>query len=175
MPTQIYYQIKSSRRARHVRISIYPDGKVIVTKPERVSLARTEEFVKAKSAWIQKKLEVQKNRKTIPWGLATVSKSDALAFVKSRIQFFNQHYKFAYERVSIKNHKSLWGSCSARKNLNFNHRITQLSSNQADYIIVHELCHLKEMNHSIKFWNLVAETIPDYKSIRQELKSYSFY
>ena len=174
MQTQVDYQLRSSGKARHVRIAIFPDGRVVVTKPIRVSVTRVAEFVAAKSAWIEKKIDFLKNRKSIPLAPA-LSKSDALAIVKNRIEFYNRHYKFDYGKVSIKNHKSLWGSCSARMTLNFNLRITQLSQNQADYIIVHELCHLQEMNHSEKFWALVSQTVPDYKRIRQELKQYSFY
>ncbi|MEJ0021266.1 MAG: YgjP-like metallopeptidase domain-containing protein [Candidatus Doudnabacteria bacterium] len=174
MQTEIEYQIRSSARARHIRITIYPGGRVVVTKPLRVSVASAEEFIRSKSAWIAKKINFQKNRKSIPLAPA-MSRSDALAFVKSRIELYNQHYRFNYGRVSIKDHKSLWGSCSVRKNLNFNHRITQLPLNQADYIIVHELCHLKEMNHSENFWALVRQTVPDYRAIRKELKNYSFY
>ena len=168
------YEIKISARSRHVRISVYPDGRVVVTKPDIVPVAKAMEFAQSKSDWIEKKIDFQKNRKFIPL-INAASKSDALAFVKSRIEFYNQHYKFDFGRVSIKNHKGRWGSCSDRKNLNFNYRITQLTPNQADYIIVHELCHLNQMNHSAKFWALVAETIPDFRAIKQELKNYSFY
>jgi predicted metal-dependent hydrolase len=174
MQTEIGYQIRSSVRARHIRITVYPNGKVVITKPDRVPMSRALEFARSKSDWIQRKVKKSLNRKTLPL-VGSANRSDALAFVKSRLEFYNQHYNFVYGRVSIKNHKSLWGSCSVRKNLNFNHRITQLPQDQADYIIVHELCHLKEMNHSEKFWALVAQTVPDYRSIRKELRSYSFY
>lgn len=170
----INYTLKSSMKARNIRISVYPDGRVVITKPDRVPVFRAMEFARTKSDWILRKVKKSLDRKTIPLA-AAMSRSDALAFIKSRIEFYNQHYQLDYAHVSIKNHKSLWGSCSVRKNLNFNHRITQLPQDQADYIIVHELCHLKEMNHSEKFWALVAETVPDYKSIRKALKSYSFY
>ena len=81
----------------------------------------------------------------------------------------NEHF-FKYNRVAIRDQSSRWGSCSSKANLNFNYRLVLLSERQSDYIVVHELCHLKEMNHSSKFWDLVEQGIPDYKNIRAEIK-----
>lgn len=92
-------------------------------------------------------------------------------FVKERLTHFNQIYNFTFGKVSIKNQKSRWGSCSSKGNLNFNYQIIKLPPECADYIIVHEICHLKEFNHSKKFWELVAKTIPNYKEIKNELKT----
>jgi predicted metal-dependent hydrolase len=167
------YQIKNSHRSSRLRITIYPEGRVMVSKPFRISLLEAEAFVRSKSNWIQRKIELQKSRKTIPsHGLRKV---EVLEFVNSRVQVYNQHYNFLVGKISIKDNKSLWGSASRRRNLNFNQRIASLSPEQADYIIIHELCHLQEFNHSPKFWTLVSQTIPDYKKIRKELRSYSFY
>jgi len=73
--------------------------------------------------------------------------------------------------VSIRNQKTRWGSCSRQKNLSFSYRLFLLPPRFCDYVIVHELCHLKEMNHSPKFWALVARTFPDYKKLRREMKA----
>ncbi len=81
------------------------------------------------------------------------------------------HYGFVYNRVAIKDARSRWGSCSQKKNLNFNYRLVFLPPHLVDYIIVHELCHLKEFNHGPNFWVLVAETMPTYKEYIQELKN----
>ena len=98
-------------------------------------------------------------------------KKDAGILVKERLEYFNQFYNFKYGRVAIRNQKTRWGSCSKKGNLNFNYKIVLLTSKQSDYIIVHELCHLKEFNHSGSFWSLVAETVPDYKEIRSSLRT----
>lgn len=97
----------------------------------------------------------------------------ARAFVHDRLQVLNQYYCFDYKRVSIRNQKTRWGSCSKRGNLNFNYRIASLPLHLADYIIVHELCHLKEFNHSSVFWSLVARAIVDYRDRRRELRQVS--
>ena len=91
-------------------------------------------------------------------------------FVFERIGYYNRIYNFKVNRISIRNQKTRWGSCSQKGNLNFNYRIMNLPNHLADYIIIHELCHLKELNHSPRFWNLVAQTIPNYLIIRKELR-----
>lgn len=94
--------------------------------------------------------------------------------VHSRLAFFNQHYGLAWRRVAIKDQRSRWGSCSVRANLNFNYRLIFLPLELVDYVVVHELCHLREMNHGPAFWALVAETVPDWKRLRRELKAVRF-
>ena len=92
-------------------------------------------------------------------------KETARALVKNRLEYFNQHYKFVFGKVAIRNQRSRWGSCSSKGNLNFNFRIATLPSDLADYIIVHELCHRGQFNHSQKFWDLISETIPNYEEL----------
>ncbi len=95
----------------------------------------------------------------------------ARAFVRERLEHFNAHYGFTYKRVAIKNQKSCWGSCSAKGNLNFSYKLLFLPPHLADYVIVHELCHLAELNHSPRFWGRVAERCPEYRTCRRELRS----
>ncbi len=97
-------------------------------------------------------------------------KEDARFLVEKRIIEFNKFYNFSYKKISIRNQRTRWGSCSKNGNLSFNYKIALLSPKMADYIIVHELCHLGEFNHSRNFWSLVEKTIPDYKEIRQALR-----
>ena len=94
----------------------------------------------------------------------------ARIYIHNKLEYYNQFYDFSYNRVSIKNHKSRWGSCSAKRNLNFNYKILFLPEHVGDYIIVHELCHLKELNHSKRFWDLVGKAVPNYKDIRKQLR-----
>jgi hypothetical protein len=101
----------------------------------------------------------------------TIKKREkARRFVENRLSFFNKIYKFEINHVAIKNTSTRWGSCSSKGNLNFNYKIVFLRPELADYLIVHELCHLGELNHSKRFWALVSKTIPDYVKINQELR-----
>jgi predicted metal-dependent hydrolase len=100
-------------------------------------------------------------------------KERARKLVENKIIKFNKTYKFRYNKIAIKNQKTRWGSCSKSGNLSFNYRILSLSPEVADYLMVHELCHLREMNHSRAFWDLVARAIPDYKKLRKQLRLFA--
>lgn len=97
-------------------------------------------------------------------------KEQARELTLARLAHFNQHYNLAWKRVAIRNQRRCWGSCSSLKNLNFNYKILFLPAHLRDYIIVHEMCHLVELNHREKFWSLVAEQMPNYKNHVAELK-----
>ena len=98
-------------------------------------------------------------------------KEQTRELVLTRLRHFNQHYQFTWNRVSIRNQRRCWGSCTSLKNLNFNYKLLLLPPHLRDYIIVHELCHLKELNHSQAFWDLVAEQLPEYRFLVKELKT----
>jgi predicted metal-dependent hydrolase len=164
-----------ARRTRSISVTIYPGGNIIVSSHPDYPEHRIHAFLNRKSAWILKKLEQQKKLAGLPTikrsrGDYKKYKQDALNLAIARLAHFNQHYGFTYKRVSIKNQKTRWGSCSRDGNLNFSYLLSLLSPELADYIIVHELCHLKEFNHSKNFWDLVAETVPNHKELRKELK-----
>ena len=97
-------------------------------------------------------------------------KPAALELVKRKAKQFSEVYGCQYNRISVKNQKTLWGSCSRRGNLNFNAKIVLLPEHFQDYIIVHEICHLLEFNHSPRFWALVARTVPGHREMRRRLK-----
>lgn len=97
-------------------------------------------------------------------------KESARQIIHQSLAHFAPLCEVKYQRVSIRNQKSRWGSCSARGNLNFNYRLIFLPAELRDYVIVHELCHLKQMNHSQSFWNEVAKVLPDYQERIKKLK-----
>ncbi|MFA6253907.1 MAG: M48 family metallopeptidase [Candidatus Paceibacterota bacterium] len=97
----------------------------------------------------------------------------ARALVLARVEYFNQIYKLPVGRISIRNQRSRWGSCSKKGNLNFNYKVALIPAHLADYIIVHELCHLKEFNHSKRFWALVGQSTPNYLELRRELRGFT--
>ncbi len=94
----------------------------------------------------------------------------ARVLVHARLARFNQFYGFTLRKVFIKNLRSRWGSASERGNLNFNYKLVFLPPELADYVVVHELCHLGQFNHSPAFWALVGRTIPEYKLLRKVLR-----
>lgn len=97
-------------------------------------------------------------------------KAEARALVLKKLEKYNKEYGFKYNRISIRDQKTRWGSCSKKGNLNFNYKIVFLPEELADYIIVHELCHLKEFNHSARFWALVAQVFPNHLKLRAALR-----
>jgi len=98
-------------------------------------------------------------------------KDQAYSIAKNRLDYFNQFYNYKWNNIVIRNQKTRWGSCSRKGNLNFNYKIALITKEASDYIVVHELCHLGEFNHSKNFWDLVAKTVPDYKKIRNDLRN----
>lgn len=100
-------------------------------------------------------------------------KTRVRVFVGQKIAYWNALYGFSVRRIFIKNHKRLWGSCSVKGNLNFSYRLIFLPPRLQDYIIVHELCHLAELNHSPKFWARVRVAQPEYLVLRKELRRVS--
>ena len=98
--------------------------------------------------------------------------SEVSKIFKKKLNDFAREMNVHFNMVRIKNVKTIWGSCSSKKNLNFNFRLFFLPESLIDYVCVHELAHLKQMNHSKEFWNEVEKQIPDYKKRRDELKRY---
>lgn len=181
----IPYELKTSRRARALRVTIYPDARVTVTMPVRMSVRFVQDFLAKKASWIYEKYQYYKKLvSTLPprshkstRAAYIAHKERAFEIAHETLERINTHYGFTYRRVSIRNQKTRWGSCSRLKNLNFNYKIALLRPELADYLVAHELCHLQQMNHSKKFWQLVEQTIPNYKELRRELrqKGLSFY
>jgi hypothetical protein len=102
------------------------------------------------------------------------NKEIAREFVTRRVQFFTSLYGYKANRIFVRNQRTRWGSCSRKGNLNFNFRLVHLPQELADYVVVHEICHLKEFNHSKNYWALVEMTLPNYKELREKLKRYRF-
>ncbi len=120
--------------------------------------------------WFKPKFrKVRRRRSTSVTPHYLAHKEAAREIALARLQYFNNHYGLSWNRVAIRNQRSRWGSCSSKGNLNFNYRIIFLPEHLRDYIIVHELCHLKELNHGPDFWYLVAEQSPDPHTVKKEL------
>lgn len=163
-------------RSTALRIRVHEDGRVVVTAPLRLSEKIIARFVEEKRAWIADAVAkvAAAPKRLLHSATAADYKAHqraAMAFAAKRIAHFNAHYGFAVKRLTIRNSKTRWGSCSRGGSISLSWTIVRLPPNLADYIVVHELCHLKEFNHSPRFWKLVSETIPDYKERKKLLKT----
>lgn len=174
---EIEYKIKKSNRAKRLRIAVYCDTSIVVTVPYGFNENKIERFIIEKANWIISKLKYFKRFK---YSLITDNSKKnylkyrykALELAERKIEYYNRACGGCkFNKINIKNQKTRWGSCSKKGNLNFNYKIVLLPEKIANYVIVHELCHLKEFNHSRKFWNLIAKVVPDYLEIKKELKN----
>ncbi|NLC30732.1 MAG: M48 family metallopeptidase [Candidatus Moranbacteria bacterium] len=149
--------------------------KILVTIPKRLSEKVAENFVRERQAWLLKKIDELKNNQIYPRKILTAKdyqkeKRRAQKIIKERVSYLGRLYGFEFKKISIRSQRTRWGSCSQAGNLNFNYKLIYLPDKIIDYVIVHELCHLDEFNHSRRFWFLVSEIIPDYRILRRELK-----
>lgn len=156
-----------------MRLSVFPDSRVVVTAPVSLGAETIARFVAKHSDWVRRKVAETAGREVVPVrkGEVAALKKRALVLAHERCAHFAERYGFRHRKISIRAQKSRWGSCSRAGNLSFNYKIAALPPRVADYIVVHELCHLAEMNHSKRFWALVARAIPDHKAIRKELRN----
>lgn len=173
---ELEYEIKKSRRAKNIRLAIYPDASVVLTIPWWAPKYLGRRFFEAKKSWVLDRISklpqtgVSGAERHVTRKDYLENREKARVFISERLKHFNQFYNFNYQRVSIRDTRTRWGSCTRAGNLNFCYKLLFLPPELADYIVVHELCHLGELNHSAAFWRLVAQTVPNYKEIRKRLK-----
>lgn len=161
----IDYEIHQSK-IKNVYIQI-KEGKVIVKAPKRMSKQDIETVVKGKEAWIHKHL-TKESMKQERQPLYTDSEFEQI--VQTTMQELVQETGLVPNKVRIKNIKYAWGSCSSNKNITINYNLIKYSKEAIRYVVLHELCHLKHMNHSAKFWGLVETYMPNYKEVKKELR-----
>ena len=168
--TSSYQIIRSDRKS--IGIQIMPDGSVVVRCPKRMRLDDIRRFVESKSDWIEKHLAgrdlTAPEKLTEPELKRLREKTRQL--VTARAKYYAAIIGVQYNQIAIRMQRTRWGSCSSKGNLNFNCLLGLTPPEVLDYVVVHELCHLIEMNHSKQFWNAVERIIPDYKVHRKWLK-----
>jgi len=155
------------------------DLSVTVRAPRSVSEKDIEEILKKKEAWISKHIEKIKETKerfeAEPTEKLTREKvialaDEALKVIPERVEYFAKVIGVTYGKITVRNQKTRWGSCSSKGNLNFNCLLMLAPPEVLDYVVVHELCHRKQMNHSKAFWLEVEKVLPNYKEVRKWLK-----
>lgn len=156
-------------------ISVRAGGEVVVIVPQHIHIEQAHIFVEKKREWIEKKVHImqkyaKKEKLILTKKEIKELKEKTLLFVQEKLKQYNMSYGYKWNNVTIRGQKTRWGSCSRVGNLQFNYKIALLPAHLVDYIVVHELCHLGAFDHSSRFWNLVARTVPDYMQRRKELK-----
>lgn len=166
-----YTLIRSARKT--IAIQITPAGEVIVRCPKSMKEKQVRGFVEEKRGWIEKHLSALPPLPTAP--PYTEEELHALArqlisVLSDRLTHFAPLVGVSFGRVTVRNQHTRWGSCSSKGNLNFNCLLALTPPEVIDYVVVHELCHRKYMNHSREFWAEVGRVIPDYDVHRKWLK-----
>lgn len=170
-------ETRTTKRTRRLRVTVYPGGRIVLSRPRFVSDRSAARFLQEHADWILRQSErmraivvpetrVRGTRKDY-----LMRKEEARRLIHERLAYFAPRYGLKPGRVAIKNMTSRWGSCSVKGNLNFHYKVADLPMELVDYLVVHELCHLREMNHGTRFWELVAREIPDYRTLRKRLRA----
>lgn len=169
-------EVRLSKR-KSVAIKITADMQIVVFVPLYVSDNEIERMVISKSKWIdehmlkvQSTIDERSKLEKITFEQVKELADQAVEYIPKRVKYYAEKENFVYNKITIKNLVSRWGSCSTKGNLNFNCLLMLTPDYVIDYIVVHELCHLREMNHSEKFWAEVEKIMPDYQRAELWLK-----
>lgn len=164
----VYPIIRSNRKSCAIKVKA--DGNVTVYAPHNMPMYIIEMFVKQKSDWISKtRQRILSDKSSAPPVRKLTDEEirylvdDAKRLIPPRVQRFAEEMGVKFGRITIRTQRTRWGSCSSKDNLNFNSLLMLVPEDVLDYVIVHELCHLKEMNHSKRFWAEVRRVLPDYE------------
>ena len=173
--SEIEIQIKRSNR-RTLSLQVTREGQVVVRCPFATTREQIQAFVDEHRQWIGENLE------QVRWRLASrpvmtseqvwKAKSLARMTLLAKVRFWAAKMGVTYGTISIRQQATRWGSCSSKGNLNFNWTLILTPEPLQDYVVVHELAHRLEMNHSDRFWKIVESQIPDYRERRNLLKTY---
>ena len=169
-------EVRRSKR-KSAAIKITADMQIVVFVPLYVSDNEIERMVISKSKWIdehmlkvQSTIDERSKLEKITFEQVKELADQAVEYIPKRVKYYAEKENFVYNKITIKNLVSRWGSCSTKGNLNFNCLLMLTPDYVIDYVVVHELCHLREMNHSEKFWAEVEKIMPDYQRAELWLK-----
>ena len=179
LPRYIPYRIIPSSEVTALQVT--PDGRVIVRAPKRCPRSFIEAFVRQKEDWVMRQLaRFEKQRKEHPAPeRPPLSDKDRARYISIARDIFTRKTAYyarimgvSYGRIAIREQKTRWGSCSSKGNLNFNWRLILAPEEVLDYVVVHELAHRREMNHSKAFYAIVGSVLPDYRQARRWLREH---
>jgi predicted metal-dependent hydrolase len=162
-----------SNRAKHLNISVKAPAKVRVAVPKGISFEKAKYFTHSKIGWIYKHLLKIQLKPKIHLFDKPVDKQVAKEFLEGRIKELSDKFGYIYNKVTIRNQKTRWGSCSGKNNINLNMQLMNIPNHLIDYVILHELVHTKIKNHSPIFWGSLNRYVGNAKVVDKELKKYS--
>lgn len=178
MGIKMEFEVRYSRR-KTVAIEITREAKVLIRAPYRMSVNEINRFVEKHMDWIAihrqkafKRLEEAEKDEKLDENQIRKLAEQAAAVIPGRVAYFAGQMNVSYGRITIRNQKTRWGSCSSKGNLNFNCLLMLVPSEVLDYVVIHELCHRKEMNHSVRFWHEVEKVLPGYREQEKWLKEH---
>lgn len=165
-------------RRRSLSVEVHADCSIIVRAPKWISKKEIDKFVDERRDWIDKTYaemnrRIQDNPVNDKYSERELERltKEAREEIPSLVAKYAEKMGISYGRVTIRCQKTMWGSCTAKGNLNFNCLLMLLPEPVREYVIVHELCHIKELNHSSAFWREVERYCPDYRYLRDFLKN----
>lgn len=173
---EIPYRIIRRKGMRRILLSFSGKGELVMTVPRLVPSFLITSFLKKSSAWIDEHLGHIGERQLQTQQDATEyieKRTVARVLIEARVRELATEHGFRYRNISIRNQRTRFGSCSRSGNLSFHYRIAFFSPEERDYVIFHELCHLRHFDHSPAFWQEVARFVPDYVRIRRNLSQRS--
>ena len=167
--------IRSKRKT--ISIQIRSSDEIIIRAPLRMPMRDIQSFIDRNKGWIDINLKKFEKREEDLKSISPLTEMEiqelienAKRVIKQRVDYYAPIVGVDYGRITIRNQKTRWGSCSSKGNLNFNVALMRMPLEVLDYVVVHELCHRIEMNHSPRFWKEVERIIPDYKKHEKYLK-----
>jgi predicted metal-dependent hydrolase len=167
--------IRSNRRS--ISLQIEEDGSLLVRAPRFILKSSIMRFIKEKESWIDKHKNLSEKRKEKKERFDNLTKKEIKEYkeiakdvISKKVKYYADLYDFKYGDIKINSAKKRWGSCNVKNTLNFTWRLMFCPDYVVDYVVIHELCHIKEKNHSRSFWNLVEKYYPDFKKAKRWFK-----
>ena len=171
------YTLKRSKR-KSIGLEITDEG-LLVRAPMRASRREIERVIREHQTWIEKRMRQKEQAKAEALAKGLLSEEEiralaaqARAYIPQRVAYYAELLGVHPGRITIRNQKTRWGSCSAKGNLNFNCLLMLTPIEVIDSVVVHELCHLLEMNHSARFYEHILRVFPDYRRHHAWLKKH---
>lgn len=169
--------LERSTRAKRLNITIKPFKGVRVAVPIGVPFTVAEQFTRTKTKWLNRHFarmkELEKLYEAASLNTITIDKKEATKILVKRLKEISEKHGYNYNRVSIRNQRTRWGSCSSKNNISLNIKLTLLPDTLRDFILLHELVHTKVRNHGKKFWAEITKAEPRAKELAKQVNQQS--